>query len=43
MYDFLRPKDSNQYVYCHPKFIRGNTNAMRFIKRKNAIETQEEK
>ncbi len=43
MYDFLRPKDSNQYVYTHPKFIRGNTNAMRFITRKIATGTLEEK
>lgn len=43
MYDFLRPKDSSQYVYVHPKFIRGNTNAMRFIARKIATEPPVEK
>lgn len=43
MYGFVRPKDSDQYVYYHERFQRGNTNAMRFIRRKNAAGTPEGK
>lgn len=34
MYGFNRPKDSLQNVYMHPRFIRGNLNSMKLIKRK---------
>lgn len=34
MYGFVRPRDSNQHVYCHPRFVRKNLNSMRQIKRK---------
>jgi hypothetical protein len=34
MYGFNRPKDSDQHVYFHPRFIKGNMNSMRQIQRK---------
>lgn len=34
MYGFNRPKESNQHVYIHVHFQKGNMNSMRFIKRK---------
>lgn len=34
MYGFNRPKDSEQNVYIHPRFLKGNLNSMKLIKRK---------
>jgi hypothetical protein len=34
MYGFCRPKDSDQNVYIHPRFQKGNLNSMKLIKRK---------
>lgn len=34
MYGFIRPKDSDQHIYEHAKFIRGNLNSMRQIQRR---------
>lgn len=34
MYGFSRPKESNQNIYSHPSFIKGNLNSMRQIERK---------
>lgn len=36
MYGFNRPKDSDQHVYYHPRFIKGNMNSMRQIQRKTS-------
>lgn len=33
LYGFIRPKESDQYVYCHPRFKKGNRNSWRFITR----------
>lgn len=34
MYGFNRPKESDQHVYYHPRFIKGNMNSMRQIQRR---------
>lgn len=34
MYGFCRPKESDQNIYFHPRFIKGNLNSMRQICRK---------
>lgn len=33
MYGFNRPKELNQHVYVHPRFVRQNFNSMRQISR----------
>lgn len=33
MYGFNRPKEFNQHVYVHPRFVRENINSIRQINR----------
>lgn len=34
MYGFTRPKESDQNIYTHSRFIKGNLNSMRQIQRR---------
>ena len=42
MYGFTRLRDSEQHIYSHPKFKKGQINTIKSIKRKNILERKEE-